>query len=187
MAAPPRTILNNYQSLITTFTDFLVVAIHTILYERGLYPQETFLLTRAYNFPVRQNRHPEVCKWIMDAVTAIYAQLIKGTVSKVVFVIYSDQQEVMERFLFDVSAFPSVPEKERFTEFEGTTAEEGDDGKEEFKVNLIDIEEQLRATVRKLAYCGSKLKELPNDCSYTLAVELKKDAEPPVGVGLFLR
>lgn len=187
MAAQPKTILNNYPSLITTFTDFLVVAIHTILYERGLYPQETFLLTRAYNFPVRQNRHPLVCKWITDAVTAIHAQLLRGTVRRVVFVIYSDQQEVLERFLFDVSGFPSVPETERFTEFEGTFAEEGDDGNEELKVNLIDIEEQLRATVRKLAYCGSKLRMLPDNCTYTIAVELKKEADPPIGVGLHLQ
>ena len=53
-------------------------------------------------------------------------------------------------------AFPSVPEKERLTEFEGTSAEEGDDG-EELRVNKIDIEEQLRATIRNLAYCGEKL------------------------------
>jgi mitotic spindle assembly checkpoint protein MAD2B len=180
MAAPPQTILNTYQLLLTTFTDFLVVAIHTILYERGLYPQETFLLTRAYNFPVRQNRHPLVCKWIQDAVSAIQAQLLKGVVRRVVFVIYSQKQEVLERFLFDVSEFPCVPEEERFTEFEGASAEE--DGGDELRVNKIDVEEQLRATVRKLAYCGSKLGELPDGCTYTIAVELKKDAEAPIGV-----
>jgi mitotic spindle assembly checkpoint protein MAD2B len=181
MAAPPKTILNNYQALLTTFSDFLVVAIHTILYERGLYPQETFLLTRAYNFPVRQNRHPLVCQWVLDAVTAIQAQLLKGAVRRVVFVIYSQQHEVLERFLFDVSEFPSVPEKERFTEFEGTSAMEGDEG-EQLRVNKVDVEEQLRATIRKLAYCGSKLGELPGGCTYTVAVELKKDADVPIGV-----
>lgn len=181
MSAPPKTILNNYQSLLTTFSDFLVVAFHTILFERSLYPQETFLLTRAYNFPVRQNRHPLVCQWIIDAVTAIQAQLLKGAVRRVVFVIYSQQQEVLERFLFDVSGFPSVPEKERFTEFEGAFIE-GPEGPQ-LKVNKVDVEEQLRATVRKLAYCGSKLGELPDGCTYTIAVELKKEAEVPIGVG----
>lgn len=186
MAAVPKTILNNYQSLLTTFTDFLVVAVHTILYERGLYPQKTFLLTRAYNFPVRQNRHPLVCKWVTDAVAAIQTQLLKGAVRRVVFVIYSDQHEVLERFLFDVSAFPSVPEKERFTEFEGTLAEEGDDGTQ-LKISIVDVEEQLRATLRKLAYCGSKLGELPEDCTYTMAVELNHDADPPIGASSSLR
>ena len=85
--------------------------------------------------------------------------------------------------MFDVSAFPSVPEKERLTEFEGTAAEEGDDG-EELRVNKIDIEEQLRATIRNLAYCGEKLGTLPEDCTYTIAVELKDDVEPPIGVKL---
>jgi len=181
MAAPPKTILNTYQGILTTFTDFLVVAFHTILYERGLYPQETFLLTRAYNFPVRQNRHPLVCKWITDAVTAIQAQLLNGAVRRVAFVICSQKQEVLERFMFDVSGFPAIPEKERFTEFGDTTATDDDSG-DELKISKVDVEEQLRATVRKLAYCGGKLGVLPPGCTYTIAVELKDKADPPIGV-----
>ncbi|KAG9247707.1 DNA-binding protein [Calycina marina] len=177
MAAPPKTILNTYQAILTTFSDFLVVAIHTILYERGLYPPETFLLTRAYNFPVRQNRHPLVCKWVNDAVTAISAQLLKGTVRRVALVVYSSKQECLERFMFDVEGFPAVPEKERLTEFEGT---DGGDG-EELRISRVDVEEQLRSTVRKLAYCGEKLGGLPDGCTYTVAVELKQQADPPIG------
>jgi mitotic spindle assembly checkpoint protein MAD2B len=176
---PPREPLqlNTYHSLLTAFTDFLIVAIHTILYERGLYPPETFLLTRAYNFPVRQNRHPLVCKWIQDAVSAVHDQMLKGTVRRVVLVIYSDQQEVLERFLFDIERFPAVPEKEAYTEFENESSAD-----DEVKVSRVDVEEQLRATVRMLAYCGGKLGELPEDCTYTLAVELKESADPPIGV-----
>jgi len=181
MAAPPKTILNTYQALLTTFTDFLVVAIHTILYERALYPQDTFLLTRAYNFPVRQNRHPVVCKWVIDSVAAIQAHLLKGAVKRVVFVIYSRRQEVLERFLFDVSRFPTIPERERFTQFAGTQPTVGDDG-EQFRISKVDVEEQLRSTIRKLAYCGGKLKSLPDGCTYTIAVEIKDKTEPPVGV-----
>lgn len=181
MAAPAEPLqLNNYHSLLTAFTDFLIVAIHTILFERGLYPPETFLLTRAYNFPVRQNRHPLVCKWILDAVSAVQEQMLKGAVRRVVFVIYSDQQEVLERFLFDVERFPAVPEKEAYTEFESETGTDA-----EVKVSKVDVEEQLRATVRKLAYCGGKLGELPDGCTYTIAVELKDKANPPIGVSYF--
>lgn len=182
MAAPPKPLqLNTYHSLTTAFTDFLVVAIHTILYERGLYPPETFLLTRAYNFPVRQNRHPLVCKWILDAVSAVRDQMLKGAVRRVVVVIFSDKHEVMERFLFDVERFPAVPEKEIHTEFE----EQAGEGGEEVKVSRVDVEEQLRATIRKLAYCGGKLGELPEGCTYTVAVELKDKADPPIGVSCF--
>jgi mitotic spindle assembly checkpoint protein MAD2B len=70
-------ILNTYQAIISTFGDFLTVAIHTILYERNIYPSTSFLSARKYNYPVRQNRHPKVCKWIQDAVAAVEAELLK--------------------------------------------------------------------------------------------------------------
>ena len=184
MAQKPL-LLTTAHSLHTTLSDFLTVAFHTILYTRSLYPPGTFLLTRAYNFPVRQNRHPKVCRWILDSVAAIQAQMVKNTVKRVVFVIYSKQAEVLERFVFDVERFPVVPEKEQFTEF--VRDEGGDDGEEEGRLkvlgaNAIDVEEQLRAAIRKLAYCGEKLGELPEGCTYTVAVELKDNADPPVRV-----
>jgi mitotic spindle assembly checkpoint protein MAD2B len=172
--------LTTFQSLLTTFSDFLVVSIHTILYERGIYPPNTFISTRKYNFPVRQNRHPRVCQWITDAVTAVEAEMLKGTVNRVAVVIYAPTAEVMERFMFDVSSFPEVQPEEALTLFEGDG--NSTDREELNKVSIADIEEQLRATVRKLAYCGSKLGPLPKDSTYTIAVELKEKADPPIGV-----
>src|SRR5579862_5596865 len=48
MAAPAT--LDTYQGLVGAFADFLIAAIHTILYERGIYPRESFLSARKYNF-----------------------------------------------------------------------------------------------------------------------------------------
>lgn len=73
--APP--VLDTYAALVSTFGTFLTVAIHTILFERSIYPETTFLTARKYNFPVRQNRHPKVCSWINDAVTAVETELLK--------------------------------------------------------------------------------------------------------------
>lgn len=81
----------------------------------------------------------------------------------------------MERFLFDVSSFPIIPPGENLTEFEEREGELG--------ISLVDVEEQLRAGARKLAYCGSKLSSLPEGCTYTVAVELRDSADPPIGVG----
>jgi hypothetical protein len=74
---PPKTTLNTYRDLVGVFADFLIVAIHTILYERDIYPRASFLSARKYDFPVRQNRHPKVCKWIFDAVSAVETELLK--------------------------------------------------------------------------------------------------------------
>ena len=72
---PP--VLDNYRAVVAEFCEFLTVAVHTILYERGIYPRTSFLSARKYNYPVRQNRHPKVCKWIQDAVAAVQAELLK--------------------------------------------------------------------------------------------------------------
>ena len=70
-------VLDTYQAVVSAYCDFLTVAIHTILYERNIYPQTSFLKARKYNYPVRQSRHPRVCKWIQDAVAAVENEMLK--------------------------------------------------------------------------------------------------------------
>ena len=70
-------VLDTYQAVVSAYCDFLTVAIHTILYERNIYLQTSFLKARKYNYPVRQSRHPKVCKWIQDAVVAVEGEILK--------------------------------------------------------------------------------------------------------------
>ncbi|CZT47168.1 related to MUS-26 protein MUS-26, involved in DNA repair [Rhynchosporium secalis] len=172
-------------SLHQTLTSFLTVAVHTILYTRALYPPTTFLTTRAYNFPVHQSRHPAVCEWINSAIASIAVLLQKGSVKRIVVPIFSEEGEVMERFMFDVERFPVVGEKERWTEFEARDQAPNHDPAEKLRagVRRADIEEQLRGTIRRLDYACSKLTPLPENCTYSIAVELRDEPEiePPIG------
>ena len=76
-------------------THFLAtyVSYHADLIDLGDYHTVTFIrnsislsaklprfTARKYNCPVKQSRHPKVCKWIQDAVTAVAAAL--GSVPK---------------------------------------------------------------------------------------------------------
>ena len=70
-------VLDSYEALVLSFTEFFTVAIHTILYERNIYPRTSFLNARKYNYPVRQSRHPQVCKWIQDAIAAVQNEMLK--------------------------------------------------------------------------------------------------------------
>ena len=70
-------VLDTYLAVVSAFIDFLTVAIHTILYERDIYPRTSFLKARKYNYPVRQSRHPKVCSWIQDAVSAVQTEMLK--------------------------------------------------------------------------------------------------------------
>jgi mitotic spindle assembly checkpoint protein MAD2B len=166
-----------FRAFVTNFTDFLTVAIHTILYERSIYPETSFLSARKYNFAVRQNRHPKACEWINDAVAAVETELLKGTVARVAIVIYDKANKPLERFMFDVSRFPIVPASEIDTPLEAADEEGGRSS----VLPIVDTEEQFRATMSKLSGCGATLKALPKRCTYTMAIELKDDGEPPIG------
>ncbi|KAI1640094.1 DNA-binding protein [Biscogniauxia mediterranea] len=195
--------------LLTSFTQFMTVCIHNILYYRALYPAQTFLTSRAYNLPVHQSRHPQVCAWVRDAVDAVRAQLVLGAVERIAVVVHDGRSRVMERWMFDVAGFPawqgagsSGKDKDRSREqqhdgdvvveegeeAEGGEAGEGrpeedaaDGGAEGGKVNWTDVDEQLRAAVRRLAYAGEKMAPLPEGCTFTVAVELRDEAEAPIG------
>jgi len=165
-----------FRILIAEFTEFLTVAIHTILYERSLYPRTSFLTARRYNHPVRQSRHPKVCDWINDAVTAVENELLKGVVASVAVVIFSKDNKAMERFVFDASRFPAVSAADLDVLLERRDS----DGEEVDVLPQIDMEEQFRATMSKLTNCQSTLKPLPQGCTFTVAVELKPDGDAPV-------
>ena len=114
MAEPAPT----FRSLIVAFTDFLTVATHTILYERAVYPQTSFLSAKKYNHIARQSRHPRVCDWINDAITSVETELLKGGVEKVAMVVISKSNKALEQFVFDVSSFPCVPTGDQDTPLE---------------------------------------------------------------------
>ncbi|PNS18453.1 hypothetical protein CAC42_6270 [Sphaceloma murrayae] len=166
-----------YRDLIEAFTTFVTVSVHTILYERNIYPATSFITARKYNYPVRQNRHPRVCKWITDAVAAVEAELLKCSVDRIAVVIYDQQDRPLERYMFDVSRFPVVPASEQNTPLQRTD----DKGEKVAVLPMVDLEEQLRATMSRLSGCGNRLLPVPEGCTFTVAVELKGESEPPLG------
>jgi len=203
--------------LLTTFTQFLTVCIHNILFYRGLYPATTFLTSRAYNLPVHQSRHPAVCAWVQDAVDAARAQIAQGSVERMAVVIYDATGRPMERWMFDLARFPvweglstgdggrgksKGKGKERAVnpedgEEDSSSDKDNDDDespgggtgersegqqRSPSDVNWTDVDEQLRAAVRRLAYTGEKMAPLPEGCTFTVAVELRDVAEAPIGV-----
>ncbi|KAJ6786425.1 hypothetical protein PWT90_04047 [Aphanocladium album] len=197
--------------LLSSFSSFLTVAIHSLLFHRALYPARSFLTTRAYNLPVHQSRHPGVCTWVTDAVAAVTAQIRTGAARAVVLAIHAPQSmTVLERWVFDLQSFPAswgdatgdghghgggggqaaappviddlgvgpsaagaapVPV--------GELEEPAGDGEDE--VNWTDVNEGLRGALRKIAYAGEKSPPLPDNCTFTLAVELRDESEAPIG------
>ena len=191
MAAPPPStattshLLSTHRALVDTLTSFLTVCTHHILYLRHVYPPRSFLSTRAYNYPVRQNRHPAVCAWINDAIAAIRDQLAKNTIANISLCIYEcESNRVLERWTFDLHSFPSVAKRDRDVPF--STTDGNYDEALAAKVNLVDLEATFRATLSRITTSSNRLKPLPEpphgpECSFTLTIELAATADRPVG------
>ncbi|KAA6407661.1 MAG: hypothetical protein FRX48_08499 [Lasallia pustulata] len=184
--------LDTYAAIVSTFSDFLTVAIHTILYERNIYPPTSFLSARKYNYPVRQSRHPKVCKWIQDAVSAVEVEMLKCTIARTSLIIYSPGLHPLERFIFSTASFPLISPTESLTPFEPrpdlpqTISQDPQPPPEPTcqpptSVPLIDLEEQFRAIFSRLSLLSRALSPLPPHCSFTLAVELREQVPPPIG------
>jgi mitotic spindle assembly checkpoint protein MAD2B len=192
--ATPQTLANlltTQSSLIQTLSSFLTVVIHQVLSLRKIYPPVSFVSTRAYNYPVRQSRHPAVCEWINDAVAMVRDQLEKNVVSDVAVCIFEcDHNRVLERWVIDLSSFPSVEKRERDTPFARVDQGDGEAEVSEAvlkkNVNLADLEAQFRAVISRLSVSAAKLTALPvgddaPELSFTITMEVRDDADRPVG------
>jgi mitotic spindle assembly checkpoint protein MAD2B len=196
-----------YYATLSAFTHFLTAYTHTLLYLRHLYPQTSFVRSRFHNTPVHQSRHPLVCDWIRDAISAVREELLSGTVARIGIVIYSYGPEntsdrtgsvkIMERYMLDVHSFPVVEKGHRNMEIEWEE-EEGEEEEEEssgaenaVKTKQkaldadvdVDLSEQFRAALLMLSTRTAQLSPLPPCCSFNICMELKDegDVDPPIG------
>lgn len=186
--APPSTdasakLLTTYVALVHALGRFLEVVTHHLLYLRKVYPAVSFITTRAYNFPVQQNRHPEVRAWVKHAVNAVQDQLRKCTVEKIAICIFEcDDNEVLERWTIDLPELPTVTESERFAVFDIT-----DDTELRKQISVTDLEQSFRALLNRMTSISQKMRPLPDgeyapEYSFTITIELKEGAHAPVGI-----
>lgn len=178
----PPLYLSTQQSVWNTLIDFLTAATHHILYLRNIYPPISFLATRAFNYPVRQNRHPDVCRWIQDAMEAVLDQIQKDRVKTVSLCIFETvQNEVLEKWLFDLKGLPSLKHHAWQVEF-GTEAERFDLRN---KIAVGDIEQNFRAFFSALDSTSGRIQPLPDgegapEYSFTIAVETRRELGGPL-------
>ncbi|KAF2131389.1 DNA-binding protein [Dothidotthia symphoricarpi CBS 119687] len=186
-----------YLSTLAAFTSFLTAYTHTLLYLRTLYPRTSFVHSRFHNTSVYQSRHPLVCEWIRDALSAVHAQLLTGSLSRIGIVIFAqhnanDDQTgsaaILERYMVDVSRFPVVEKSERETRIEWASDSRSPspddniparDDDEDVDANLS---EQFRAALIALTTRTAQLAPLPPSCSFNVAMELKDEmgVDPPI-------
>jgi len=158
-----------FNQTVRGITEFIEVAIHTILYVRQIYPVDLFVRRKKYDTPVFQSRHPGLNEYISGAVKAIGEELVLGNVDKVVVIIKDKDQVALERFIFSVQNMIAVESYNK-----DTSVQEA--------MSSAALGQYFRAFLVKLNMVESQLGQmhLGDDASFAIVLELKDDQNPSV-------
>jgi len=143
--------------------EFFYYGINSILYQRGIYPPETFTRQEKYGLTVLVSTDDQL-KSYLDAVTIqLKDWLLKKTVQRLVIVIKCiETNETLERWQFDINV-------DKQTTIDSKPKEK----------NIKDIRKDIAAVIRQITASVTFLPLLETSCAFDLLVYTDKDLEVP--------
>ncbi|KAI0082099.1 DNA-binding protein [Panus rudis PR-1116 ss-1] len=162
----------SFNQAVRGVTEFIEVAIHTILYVRQVYPADVFVRRKKYNTPVFQSRHPALNQYISGATKAVSGELALGNVDKVIVVIKNKEEEPLERFIFAVQNMIQVEAFNKETSVQDA-------------MTPSVLGHYFRSFLVKLTMLESQLSPYPlgDELSFSVLIELKDDKPPSATEG----
>ncbi|KFA56311.1 hypothetical protein S40293_08286 [Stachybotrys chartarum IBT 40293] len=180
--------------------EFFQYSIHTILFQRGVYPAEDFTAVKKYGLNMlgmygRRNgweykltaavsADDQVKAYIKKIMGQLDRWMVGGKISKLVIVITDkDTGEHVERWQFDVQIFqPTKPSKKSSskptTNQENTAAPPPTVEKTE-----AEIQSEIAAIFRQITASVTFLPQLSGDCTFNVLVYADADSDVPVDWG----
>lgn len=138
--------------------DYFEFAIHSILFQRGIYPQEDFITVRKYDLPMLVNADEDVKAYIDKIMTQVKKWIYGGKLSNLVLVIMNKATgEPVERWDFALDIVEDNPNNEN----------EGGKSK-------AAVQKEIQAIIRQITASVSYLPFLKDD-DYTFNVLVYTD------------
>mmetsp|Transcript_21246 Transcript_21246/g.43463 ORF Transcript_21246/g.43463 Transcript_21246/m.43463 type:complete len:202 (-) Transcript_21246:147-752(-) len=143
-------------------TEFFGYSINSILYQRGIYPPETFRRVNKYGLTMLVTTDDALNAYLENVLTQLSQWLAAGSVQKLVVVVTGQQtQETLERWVFDVHTDKSI----------------GVDGKVE--KSQKEITSEIQAIIRQITASVTFLPLLDEPCTFDLLVYTDNDVDVP--------
>mmetsp|Transcript_37644 Transcript_37644/g.90379 ORF Transcript_37644/g.90379 Transcript_37644/m.90379 type:complete len:202 (-) Transcript_37644:166-771(-) len=143
-------------------TEFFGYSINSILYQRGIYPPETFRRVNKYGLTMLVTTDDALNAYLENVLTQLSQWLAAGSVQKLVVVVTGQQtQETLERWVFDVHTDKSV----------------GTEGKVE--KSQKEITSEIQAIIRQITASVTFLPLLDEPCTFDLLVYTDNDVDVP--------
>ncbi|KLU83738.1 mitotic spindle checkpoint component mad2 [Magnaporthiopsis poae ATCC 64411] len=178
--------------------EFFQYSIHTILFQRGVYPAEDFTAVKKYGLNMLVSADDQVKAYIKKIMGQLDRWMVKGKISKLVIVITDkDTGEHVERWQFDVQIFggsKSSSSKGSSSRSSKTpaAAEAGQENAEATggagaaaapEKTEAEIQAEIAAIFRQITASVTFLPQLAGDCTFNVLVYADADSEVPVEWG----
>lgn len=146
-------------------TEFFGYAVNSILYQRGVYPPETFDRKKKYGLTMLVTSDAGLAEYLSNVMQQISDWMVSGSLQKLVLVVTSvETKETLERWTFDIE------EQSAANAQAGTPAPTKSEK---------DIMGEIQAIIRQITASVTFLPMLEDQCTFDLLVYTRADSEVP--------
>ncbi|KAI1850291.1 hypothetical protein JX266_004149 [Neoarthrinium moseri] len=171
--------------------EFFQYSIHTILFQRGVYPAEDFTAVKKYGLNMLVSADDQVKAYIKKIMSQLDKWMQHGKISKLVIVVTDkDTGEHVERWQFDVQIFGNVKKSSKSKSSKTSSAAAADEnaGAPGFTVpdtnkTEAEIQAEIAALFRQITASVTFLPQLQGDCTFNVLVYADADSDVPVEWG----
>ncbi|XP_068235309.1 mitotic spindle assembly checkpoint protein MAD2A-like [Palaemon carinicauda] len=148
-------------------SEFFYYGINSILYQRGVYPPESFTYKQQYGLTLFTTTDDKVKEYLENVLAQIKDWLEAGHVQSLVLVVTNvDNKEVLERWSFNI---------QHEAGFGPQSAKESKVGNKDLKT----IQKEMRDVIRQITACVTFLPLLDCVCAFDLLVYTNQNADVP--------
>ncbi|EXU95802.1 HORMA domain protein [Metarhizium robertsii] len=166
--------------------EFFQYSIHSILFQRGVYPAEDFTAVKKYGLNMLVSADDQVKAYIKKIMSQLDKWMVGGKISKLVIVITDkDTGEHVERWQFDVQiSQPAAKSKSKAppqpTDQENVAPAAAAAAPEKTEA---EIQAEIAAIFRQITASVTFLPQLSGDCTFNVLVYADADSDVPVEWG----
>ncbi|KAL2115316.1 hypothetical protein VTJ04DRAFT_9571 [Mycothermus thermophilus] len=173
--------------------EFFQYSIHTILFQRGVYPAEDFTAVKKYGLNMLVSSDDQVRAYIKKIMSQLDKWMVAGKVQKLVIVITDkDTGEHVERWQFDVQILSKPKSSKSSKSRSAASSSKGDQENDsaadkhaagEATKTEAEIQAEIAALFRQITASVTFLPQLQGDCTFNVLVYADASSEVPVEWG----
>jgi mitotic spindle assembly checkpoint protein MAD2 len=166
-------------------------SIHTILFQRGVYPAEDFTAVKKYGLNMLVSADDQVKAYIKKIMSQLDRWMQHGKISKLVIVITDkDTGEHVERWQFDVQILAGAKKSKKHSHSHDKPAQDQNENENATGAPEVakdktepEIQAEIAALFRQITASVTFLPQLQGDCTFNVLVYADADSDVPVEWG----